>query len=336
MIEEVDEERESSYSSSTSNRPRSKTKREKDKENTNKKNGRRMKETDKSQSIESSVDTEERELLTETDNHSSNWITESEMTITETNEDTSNVVTTTDVTNSDTKDDAAAVVKDDEGSLNEVNSITETYTVVSESDDNQVIVVPSQPLQSQESLDKEQKIKEEGVKNIPKQEKTKKTKDVESKTERSRGNIPNSTGSKPYLRSHSGSWKNLRKRRQSKSDKISASLPSEQPFQPNLSHNKDPGSKSKESNVKQVELPQLVEEASIINPSPGSPSLPPVPVLSSSTSLQSVTLPASTGRISRSIENVISKLDRRSMSVLPQIGKMSPEGKSNTYIGDTL
>ena len=177
MIEEVDEERESSYSSSTSNRPRSKTKREKDKENTNKKNGRRMKETDKSQSIESSVDTEERELLTETDNNSSNWITESEMTVTETNEDTSNVVTTTDVTNSDTKDDAAAVVKDDEGSLNEVNSITETYTVVSESDDNQVIVVPSQPLQSQESLDKEQKIKEEGLRNIPKQEKTKKTKD---------------------------------------------------------------------------------------------------------------------------------------------------------------
>jgi len=327
VIEEVDEERDSSYCSSNSNRPRSKTKREKDKENTNKKNGRKMKETEKSISVESSLDTEERELLTETDNNSSNWITESEMMVTENNEDTLNVDTTTDLNNTDTKDDAAAVNKDDEGSLNEVNSITDTYTVVSESDDNQVIVVPSQPIQCQESLEKEPKVKQEGVKNITKQEKFKKTKDVESKTEGSRGNIPNSTGSKPYLRSHSGSWKNLRKRRQSKSDKISASLPSEQPFQPNLSHNKE-ALKSKESNMKPVELPQLVEEAGVSNPSPGSPSLPPVPVLSSSTSLQSVTLPVSTGRISRSIENVISKLDRRSMSVLPQIGKMSPEGKS--------
>ena len=324
MIEEVDEERDSSNCSNTSNRPRSKTKREKDKENTNKKNGRKMKETEKLLSFESSVETEEKELLTETDNNSSNWVTESEITVSQTNEESTNVVTTTDGNSSDSKDEAAVVLKDDEGSLNEVNSITDTYTVVSESDDHQVVVVPSQPIQSQESLEK---VKEEGVKIIPKQEKTKKTKDVESKTERSRGNIPNSTGSKPYLRSHSGSWKNLRKRRQSKSDKISASLPSEQPFQPNLAHNKDP-LRSKESNMKQAELPQLVEEATLSNPSPGSPSLPPVPVLSSSTSLQSASLPASTGRISRSIENVISKLDRRSMSVLPQIGKMSPDGKS--------
>ena len=282
-----------------------------------------MKETEKSISIESSFETEEREVLTETDNNSSNWITESEMTVTQNNEDSSNLVTTTTEYTSDEikEDDVDAAVRDVEGSLNELNSITDTYTVVSESDDNQVIVVPNQhlPMQSQE--------KGEGTtKNVFKQEKIKKSKDVESKTERSRGNIPNSTGSKPYLRSHSGSWKNLRKRRQSKSDKISASLPSEKPFQPNLSYNKD-HTKPKENNIKQVELPQLVEDSSSSNPCPESSSLPTVPVLSSSASLQSVTLPASTGRISRSIENVISKLDRRSMSVLPQIGKMSPEGK---------
>ena len=95
VIEEVDEEKDSSYCSNTSNRPKSKTKREKDKENANKKNGSTMKETEKSISIESSFETEEREVLTETDNNSSNWITESEMTVTQNNEDSSNLVTTT-------------------------------------------------------------------------------------------------------------------------------------------------------------------------------------------------------------------------------------------------
>ena len=73
----MDEERDSSQSSASSNRPKSKTKREKDKEN--KKKVKNMK-TKGMSSKKSSSETDEKDILTDTD-RSSNWVTESQVTI---------------------------------------------------------------------------------------------------------------------------------------------------------------------------------------------------------------------------------------------------------------
>ena len=311
----MDEERDSSQSSASSNRPKSKTKREKDKEN--KKKVKNMKSKGMS-SKKSSSETDEKDILTDTDG-SSNWVTESQVTISNNNEDNNH-------TNTEDYSKAKAPPEDnktDEGSMVDIKSLSDTYTVVSESDDNHVIVVPDAPITSAkatETVGAEDKYD------------SKNGSDNNSKTERPRGDIPNSTGAKPYLRSHSGSWKNLRKRRQSKSDKISASLPTEQPFQPNLSQisTKRQALKHKDdiNNDKSVELPKLKDEPQVSANSEKSDASesPPLPPVSSTPA--SLPASASSGRISRSIENVISKLDRRSMSVLPHIGKSeSDEGK---------
>ena len=262
---------------------------------------------EKSSSLKSSFEVDEKEILTDTDNSSSNWVTQSQMTVSDVSESTSGEKMT------ETKNE----LNQEEGSTADIKSLTDTYTVVSESDDNLVIVVSEQTnAKSHVTEECEQSLAEE------KQE-------AEVKTERSRGNIPNSTGSKPYLRSHSGSWKTHRKRRQSKSDKISASLPAEQPFQANLSQTIIRESQKLKNcgNPKLVELPKLNDDQGHQGRASASSS-PPLPPVSPSTSPQQfVGASSGSGRVSRSIENVISKLDRRSMSVLPQIGKSDSEGK---------
>ena len=235
------------------------------------------------------TDSDEKDLSTET--NSSNWITVSENT----------------VSGKDNKEDISEKVVDkdcSEGSLTDIKSLTGTYTVSESDDNNQVVVVPEHVVKTEECVRVEA-------------EKPLET-SSSNKTERTRANIPSCTSSKPYLRSHSGNWKNHRKKRQTKTDnKISASLPVDQPFQPNLKHssskeNKEHGGKDDRKSL-----------------SSGSPPLPQVVTSSSSTGSSSSLTASSTTRISRSIENVISKLDRRSVSVLPQIGKSSPEGVKN-------
>ena len=262
---------------------------------------------EKSSSLKSSSDVEEKEILTDTDNSSSNWVTQSQLTISD---------------NSETAEKPEDKLSNKDGSTTDIKSLTDTYTVVSESDDNHVIVVA------------DKKANELNLDEVP----TRDTEKVEDdpKTERSRGNVPLSTGSKPYLRSHSGSWRTHRKRRQSKTDKISASLPVDQPFQANLSQS-TPREQPKQTDSgieKNVEFPKLNEEKGSNPPTRDTASAsPPLPPVSSSTASMPPPRPSTgTGRISRSIENVISKLDRRSMSVLPQIGKSDSEGKK-MYIG---
>ena len=228
-------------------------------------------------SLSSSKSEDEKELLTESDGNSSNWITESEVTV---SQDTLNSSQTDrDTTQPTAESDDSQVV------------------VVNQSDDSQVVVIAKS---------------EGGASNKQKQGNARKEKSLGdgsgSKNERSRGNIPNSTGSRPYLRSHSGSWRNLRKRRQSKTEKISANLPSEEPFQANLAAGAKEVVKPKDPR-QTVELPKISDCQDLTEKSPSPPGSSSQP-----------------GRISRSIENVISKLDRRSMSVLPQIGKSSSEG----------
>ena len=242
---------------------------EKDKENIKKQKSSLERE------MSSSKSGDEKELLTESDGNSSNWITESEVTVSQ------------DTNSSGQSDKHTAQSTTQESDESQV-------LVENESDDSQVVVIAKS---------------EEDVSNKQRQGSTKKEKPLGegSRTERSRGNIPNSTGSRPYLRSHSGSWRNLRKRRQSKTEKISATLPSEEPFQANLSGGAKEVSKTKDPR-QMVELPKISDGPDLAETSP-------TPAGSSQT-----------GRISRSIENVISKLDRRSMSVLPQIGKSPSEG----------
>ena len=312
VIQEVEEERDSCRST-TPSRPRSKTKREKDQENKKMKNFKK----DKSSSLKSSSDVEEKEILTDTDNSSSNWVTQSQVTVSDSSE------------NGEKRAETQEKFNNDEGSTADIKSLTDTYTVVSESDDNHVVVVSKQANETYQ----EDKYLEQNLDEIP----TKDTDKIESepKTERSRGNIPISTGSKPYLRSHSGSWKTHRRRRQSKTDKISASLPADQPFQANLSQStpRDQLKGLDSGGSKHVEFPKLNEEKGNNHPTRDTASAsPPLPPVSSSTASISPPRPSTgTGRISRSIENVISKLDRRSMSVLPQIGKSDSEGELLFY-----
>ena len=273
--EPIQEEDEESYSSLEKEIARPRSKTKLEKDKENIK--KQMTKLEKETSLSSSKSEEEKELLTETDSNSSNWVTECEVTV---SQDTSS------------QSDAKTTVSESDDSQ---------VVVINESDDAQVVILPK----AEEDPSKKQK------QGQPKREKL--VGDT-NRHERSRGNIPNSTGSRPYLRSHSGSWRNLRKRRQSKIDKISATLPSEEPFQPNLSPAVKETVKSKDPR-QTVELPKISDwqdQTDQTSPSPPAPSS---------------ALPAQTGRISRSIENVISKLDRRSMSVLPQIGKTPSEGK---------
>ena len=270
-------------------RPKSKTKLEKDKENMKKQKTKLEKEMTEI-SLSSSKTDDEKELLTELtesdSNSSSKWITESELTVSGSGQQ------------SVSESDDSQVV------------------VINESDDSQVVVIPS----SEE--DSNRKSKEGGNVNTKKEKSTKE----KNKNERPRGNIPSSTAARPYLRSHSGSWRNLRKQRQAKIDKICPTLPSEEPFQANLTatpgglREKEGGLRTKDGRcppAQVVELPRISDSQDN-----GDTSSPP-PAASSS----SLPAPPSTGRISRSIENVISKLDRRSMSVLPHIGKTPSEGE---------
>ena len=244
-------------------------------------------------SLSSSKTDDEKELLTELteseSNSSSNWITESEVTVSGSAQQT--------VSESD---DSQVVV-------------------ISQSDDSEVVIIPS----SEEDSNK----KPMSGGNVTNARKEKSPKE-KNKNERPRGNIPSSTAARPYLRSHSGSWRNLRKQRQSKMDKISASLPSEEPFQANLTASAG-GSREREGGrtregrgppAQVVELPRISDSQD--NRETSSPP-PPQPPPASSSSLPA---PPASARVSRSIENVISKLDRRSMSVLPHIGKTPSEG----------
>lgn len=267
---------------------------------------------EKSSSLKSSSDVEEKEILTDTDISSTNWVTQSQVTVSDNSESA--------------EKRTEEKFNNEDGSTTDIKSLTDTYTVVSESDDNHVIVVPEKG----NDIYQKEKDCEQNLDEIP----TKDTGKVDSepKTERARGNIPISTGSKTYLRSHSGSWKTHRRRRQSKTDKISASLPVEQPFQANLSQStpRDQLRNSDNGGSKHVEFPKLNEEKGSNPPTRDTASAsPPLPPVSSTTASIPPPRPSTgTGRISRSIENVISKLDRRSMSVLPQIGKSDSEGKT--------
>ena len=228
-------------------------------------------------------------------------------------------------------------IKEEENKREESDCILDNESL-KDSDDRQVIVAESEPTEpdskdtnSKETPDITSKVeaKNEGAakhsQDQPLKRKSTGAKGKVPPSERSRGNIPSSTG-RSILRSHSGTWRKLGRRQKQSKEKISTSLPSEEPFQPNLVQHsvKDP---VKINDEKVVELPKLpVEQLSnssstpIGNRSPSSPPLPPVRAPGTPPSQ-----PGST-RVSRSIENVISKLDRRSISVLPQIGKTSPDG----------
>ena len=117
------EEERDSCRSTTPSRPRSKTKREKDKENKKMKNLKK----EKSSSLRSSLDVEEKEILTDTDNSSSNWVTQSQVSISD--------------NSSESAEKPEDKLSNKDGSTTDIKSLTDTYTVVSESDDNHVIVV---------------------------------------------------------------------------------------------------------------------------------------------------------------------------------------------------
>ena len=270
-------------------RPRSKTKLEKDKENMKKQKTSLEKEilTDII-SLSSSKTDDEKELLTE--------LTESETN------SSSNWITESELTVSGSAQQTVSESDDSQ------------VVVINESDDSQVVIVPS----SEE--DSTRKPRPGGNNRKEKSPKEK------NKNERPRGNIPSSTAARPYLRSHSGSWRNLRKQRGSKIDKISPTLPSEEPFQANLAASagrEKEGGRTREGRgggqAQVVELPRISD---CQDPGEENSPPPPPPAVSSS----SLPAPPASGRISRSIENVISKLDRRSMSVLPHIGKTPSEG----------
>ena len=133
IIEEVEEEKETSSSISTITdlseniRPRSKTKRDKDIEN------KKRKVNLKNEKV---VDS----LLTDTDSNSSDWVTLSIETVdnSSNNVDNDDTNSPNDVETDNCKEPQAI----NDGSLIDIKSISDTYTIVSESDDNQVVVIP--------------------------------------------------------------------------------------------------------------------------------------------------------------------------------------------------
>jgi len=325
-------------------RPKSKTKFEKDRENMISK-AEKQKERDKNIALKELKDKKnsskvEKELIIESDsNTSSNWVTESEASISNRSEKVVNqtlekLETENEVPSKDAIDDKDSKDSDKVPDSDSVN----------ESDDGQVVVINSETTErvSTENNSKEPSEKtstEEGHNEATVTATSLKRKAGVSKAkgptnERSRGNIPSSTG-RSILRSHSGTWRKLGRRQKQSKEKISTSLPSEEPFQPNLIQ---PSTKeaAKPSDDKVVELPKLPPDqlstsssTPIRNRSPSSPPLPPVRTPGSPPSQ-----PGST-RVSRSIEHVISKLDRRSMSVLPQIGKSSPDECSTQSVASS-
>ena len=278
----------------------------------------------------------EKELILESDSSSaSNWVTESEATISSRSEEVVNGT----LEKLEIEEETSGI-KEEENKREESDCILDNESL-KDSDDRQVIVVESEPTEpdskdtnSKETPDitsKEEAKNEGAAKNSQDQPLKRKSTGAKGKvppSERSRGNIPSSTG-RSILRSHSGTWRKLGRTQKQSKEKISTSLPSEEPFQPNLvKHSvKDP---VKINDEKVVELPKLPVEqlptsssTPIRNISPSSPPLPPVRPPGTPPSQ-----PGST-RVSRSIENVISKLDKRSISVLPHIGKTSPNGTKN-------
>ena len=322
-------------------RPKSKTKFEKDQENMLSK-AEKLKNKNRDKDIETkdlkdikNTCKVEKELILESDSSStSNWVTESEATISNRSEE----VVYGMLEKLDIEGENSSIIEGE-------NKKEQTDCILNnDPDDGQVVFVESVPTEpdSKDTNSKETPYinsKEEGkneaaAKNSQDQPLKRKSTGAKGKvppSERSRGNIPSSTG-RSILRSHSGTWRKLGRRQKQSKEKISTSLPSEEPFQPNLVQHsvKDP---VKINDEKVVELPKLpVEQLStssstpIRNRSPSSPPLPPVRPPGTPPSQ-----PGST-RVSRSIENVISKLDRRSISVLPQIGKSSPDGTKKNYL----
>ena len=199
-------------------------------------------------------------MITETD--SSNWITESQVTVSrQSTEETQ--------------------PNKSEGSLTDIKSLTGTYTLASESDDNLVVTVP--PVQSVHELTSETESDKPSTEMV-----------MKKREDRTRANIPNTTASKPYLRSHSGSWKTHRKKRPTKNEKITVSLPVDQPFQPNLKHSmkRESNNNSKElDNKSSVELPKLKDDSN------GRISAPESPTDVLTSAIQSTVKPTSTTRI---------------------------------------
>ena len=341
IIEETEEEHEKESSAVVENnileeekRPKSKTKYEKDRENMISK-AEKQKERDKNIALKELKDKEnsskvEKEIIIESDsNSSSNWVTESEATISNRSEKVVN--STLEKLETEIEAPSKEAIED---RTNKDNDEVPDSESVNESDDGQVVV--SNP-ESTERVSAENNSQEPSEKTSTEEGHNEATvtaslkrKAGVSKTkgptnERSRGNIPSSTG-RSILRSHSGTWRKLGRRQKQSKEKITTSLPSEEPFQPNLIQhsNKDAGKPNDDQVVELPKLPpdQLSTSSSTParNRSPSSPPLPPVRTPGSPPSQ-----PGST-RVSRSIEHVISKLDRRSMSVLPQIGKSSPDG----------
>ena len=79
-------------------------------------------------------------LLTDTDSNSSDWVTLSIETVdnSSNNVDNDDTNSPNDVETDNCKEPQAI----NDGSLIDIKSISDTYTIVSESDDNQVVVIP--------------------------------------------------------------------------------------------------------------------------------------------------------------------------------------------------
>ena len=274
----------------------------------------------------------EKELVLESDSSStSNWVTESEATISSRSEEVVNGTLEKLEIEGETSCNKEGDFKREETNCilnNESANDPEDGHIIVESEPTELDFKDTNSKETPDITSKEEGKNEVIAKNIQDQPLKRKSTGAKGKvppSERSRGNIPSSTG-RSILRSHSGTWRKLGRRHKQSKEKISTSLPSEEPFQPNLVQHsvKEP---VKINDDKAVELPKLPVEqlstsssTSVRNRSPSSPPLPPVRPPGTPPSQ-----PGST-RVSRSIENVISKLDRRSMSVLPQIGKTSPDG----------
>ena len=349
MIEEVEEQKEQDEFLPKENepleietRPKSKTKDEKDRENILSRAEiikRSISDTNlepkKLKDIENN-NKAEKELILESTCISSSYSIESEATISSRSE---KIVQNT-LDKIETKDDCNA----EEDRYTENNKVSPTSKEMKpsdndmvnesavDSDDGQVVVTSAADLTGKGMPEEEGKVKQSRKRTQDETQKRKNngTNGKGSSKERPRGNIPSSTG-RSILRSHSGTWRKFgRKQKQSK-ETINTDLPPEEPFKPNIDDQAEEQSPKNDDKI--IELPRLpVEHLStssstpIRNRSPSSPPLPPVSTAGTPTSQ-----PGST-RVSRSIESVISRLDRRSMSVLPQIGKNSPDGSASSRI----
>ena len=254
VIEETEEETEKETyflkekdTPDNESRPKSKTKFEKDQENMLSK-AEKLKNKNRDKDIEAkdlkdinNTCKVEKELILESDSSStSKWVTESEATISSRSEE----VVNGSLDKLEIGEETSGI-KEEENKREESDCILDNESL-KDSDDRQVIAVESEPTEpdskdtnSKETPDitsKEEAKNEGAAKNSQDQPLKRKSTGAKGKvppSERSRGNIPSSTG-RSNLRSHSGTWRKLGRTQKQSKEKISTSLPSEEPFQPNL------------------------------------------------------------------------------------------------------